>query len=238
MSGQATARAAELRRLHRLIPVRRYRSLIGHWLVRWFRAPRPAAVEPVPAIAPGELALTFGGHATVIARYHDLAIAFDPMLGRWVGGVRRAVEPGVGPADLGDVGLVLISHRHADHLHLPTLRRLPRGATLVVPAANGGAQANLGRLPIMYAPPIPLRGTPRTLTHTVKGGETLASIARKYQVSMEDLRRWNSIGRLQAGQKLTIQAPSGAAAPAKTRAASKGAKGKSRATTAHKKRKK
>ena len=84
--------------------------------------PRPAPLEPLPEIGAGQLAVTFGGHATVIARYPGLAIAFDPMLGRWIGGVRRAVEPGLAPGDLADVGLILISHRHADHLHVPTLR--------------------------------------------------------------------------------------------------------------------
>jgi L-ascorbate metabolism protein UlaG (beta-lactamase superfamily) len=144
VSGEATARTAELRRLHRRIPVRRYRSLLGHWLARMFRAPRSAVVEPVPAVAPGELALTFVGHASVIARYHDLAIALDPMLGRWIGGVRRAVEPGASPEDLADIGLVLISHRHADHLHLPTLKQLPRSATAVVPPGAAGWVSSLG----------------------------------------------------------------------------------------------
>src|SRR5581483_8037048 len=114
------------------------------WLSRWFRPPAPARGEPRPAAEPGQLAVSFGGHATVIARYADLAIAFDPMLGRWVGGVRRAVEPGLTPADFSDVGLILISHRHADHLHLPTLRRLPRTATVVVPAGAAGALSRLG----------------------------------------------------------------------------------------------
>ena len=68
------------------------------------------------------------------SRPSELSIAFDPMLGRWVGGVRRAVEPGLGLGDFADVRLVLISHRHADHLHIPTLRRLPRAATVVVPS--------------------------------------------------------------------------------------------------------
>src|SRR3954470_20242084 len=137
------ARVAELARLHRDLPVRRYRSLLGHWMTRWFRAPRAAQLEPVPAIGGGELALTFGGHATVMLRYPGLAVAFDPMLGRWIGGVRRAVEPGLAPGDFSDVGLVLISHRHADHLHLPTLARMPKTATIVVPA---GAAAWVGPL--------------------------------------------------------------------------------------------
>jgi L-ascorbate metabolism protein UlaG (beta-lactamase superfamily) len=124
--------------------VRRYRSLVGHWVSRWFRPPRPAQLEPVPAIGPRELSLTFGGHASVIARYNELAIAFDPMLGRWVGGVRRAVEPGLAPGDFSDVGLILISHRHADHLHIPTLKKLPRTATVVVPAGAASSLSDLG----------------------------------------------------------------------------------------------
>jgi membrane-bound lytic murein transglycosylase D len=81
----------------------------------------------------------------------------------------------------------------------PRSRVMP--ATLVVP--TGGAH-DLGRLPIMYAPPIPVAG-PRKVLYTVKAGDTLPSIARRYRVSAEDLRRWNKIGRLAAGQKLIIQ---------------------------------
>lgn len=124
--------------------MRRYRSLVGHWMARWFRPPRPAQHEPVPSIGARELSLTFGGHASVILRYTDLAIAFDPMLGRWVGGVRRAVEPGLAPGDFSDVGLILISHRHADHLHVPTLKKLPRTATVVVPAGAAASLSDLG----------------------------------------------------------------------------------------------
>jgi L-ascorbate metabolism protein UlaG (beta-lactamase superfamily) len=144
LSAEVTARAAELVRLHRDARVRTYRSLVGHWITRWFRPPRPAALEPMPALRDGELSLTFGGHATVLARYPGLAIAFDPMLGRWVGGVRRAVEPGLAPGDFSEVGLILISHRHADHLHVPTLKRLPRAATVVVPAGAAAEVSAIG----------------------------------------------------------------------------------------------
>ena len=140
----STARAGELAKLHRDLPVERYRSLVGHWITRWFRAPRAAQLEPQPQPAPGQLAVTFGGHATVLARYHKLGLAFDPMLGRWVGGVRRAVEPGLAPGDFSDVSLVLISHRHSDHLHVPTLAKLPRAATLVVPAGAASWVSALG----------------------------------------------------------------------------------------------
>ncbi len=175
--GKHGARAAELGRLHRDIPVRRYRSLVGHWMARWFRPPRPAQLEPVPAIGAGELALTFGGHASVIVRYPGLAIAFDPMLGRWIGGVRRAVEPGLAPGDFSDVGLILISHRHADHLHLPTLRRLPRSATLVVPAGAASWVGALGFSRVVELQPgadLELRGVQVIAAATAHGDHELA----------------------------------------------------------------
>ena len=103
----------------------------------------------------------------------------------------------------------------------PRSRAMP--ATLVVPTASSANGArDLGRLPIMYAPPIPLAG-PRSFVYTVKAGDTLPGIARRYRVSVEDLRRGNQIGRLSAGQKLTIQTK---AVPAKGKAASKQVKGK------------
>ena len=177
VSGEASARAAELGRLHREIPVRRYRSLVGHWMARWFRAPRPAQLEPVPAIGPGEVSVSFGGHATVIARYPSLSVAFDPMLGRWVGGVRRAVEPGLAPGDFSDVGLILISHRHADHLHVPTLRRMPRSATVAVPAGAASWVSNLGFARVIELQPgsdLELRGVTVTAAPTSHGDHELA----------------------------------------------------------------
>jgi membrane-bound lytic murein transglycosylase D len=81
----------------------------------------------------------------------------------------------------------------------PRSRAIP--SLLVVPL-NGAA--NAARLPIMYAPPIPLPAQ-RTLLHKVRPGETLATIASRYRVSVDDLRRWNSVGRLTAGQTLKIQ---------------------------------
>ena len=170
-------RAQELGRLHRDVPVRRYTSLVGHWMSRWFRAPRPAPPEPLPEIAPGQVAVTFGGHATVIVRTPGLAIAFDPMLGHWIGGVRRAVEPGFSAVDLADIGLILISHRHADHLHLPTLRRLPRTATVVVPTGAAAAISGLGYARVIELSPgadLELRGVQVVAEATAHGAGELA----------------------------------------------------------------
>ncbi len=173
----STARAGELVTLHRNIPVQRYRSLLGHWVGRWFRPPAPAQHQPVLPVASGRVAVTFGGHATVLARYKELAIAFDPMLGRWVGGVRRAVEPGLAPGDFSDVRLVLISHRHADHLHVPTLKRLPRAATIVVPAGAASWVSSLGFARVVELQPgsdLELRGVQIIAAATSHGDHELA----------------------------------------------------------------
>lgn len=46
-------------------------------------------------------------------------------------------------------------------------------------------------------------------THTVRSGERLSSIARKYGVSVADIKSWNYIGRkgIRPGKKLTIYVP-------------------------------
>lgn len=165
------------------MPVKRYRSLLGHWIARWFRRPRAAQLEPVPQVRAGDVVLSFGGHATLIARYHDLAIAFDPMLGRWIRGVRRAVEPGLAPGDFSDVGLILLSHGHADHLHVPTLRRLPRAATVVVPGGLASAVSALGFARVIELQPgsdLEWRGTQVTAAATSHGvgARALAYVVR------------------------------------------------------------
>ena len=67
--------------------------------------------------------------------------------------------------------------------------------------------ALLEPLPAMFQPPaLPeARSSVRKLSYTVKNGDTLVTIARRYRVSTDDLRRWNQIGRLAAGQRLVIE---------------------------------
>ena len=74
---------------------------------------------------------------------------------------------------------------------------------------------------------VPVRGRSSRASgsYTVERGDTLPRIASRYRVSVGDLRRWNKIGRLTVGQKLTIQTR---AAPVKGKPASKSAKGKRR----------
>lgn len=122
----------------------RYHSLLATWLRGWLTPPRRAVAEPLPEIRHGEVGVTYAGHATVLIRYANLTIACDPMLGLRLGAVRRATQPGLSPAELRDVDLILLSHTHPGHLHLPTLRRLPRAATVVLPPRCADTVSALG----------------------------------------------------------------------------------------------
>ncbi len=115
------------------------------------------------------------------------------------------------------------------------------GLQVLVPVK--GAAVSAEPLPTLFQPPaatVPARAQPQTreVFHTVQKGDTLPAIAQRYSVSVEDLRRWNQIGRLAAGQKLKIEvkapAPraSSAAGPKHARKAQpKRAAGKRAATT-------
>jgi len=89
--------------------------------------------------------------------------------------------------------------------------------------------ALLDPLPVMFQPPAAAGAgiAVRKLSYTVKRGDTLFQIAQRHDVSMDDLRRWNKIGRLTAGQRLVIEVrqatPAKGAKPAgKKRSAGKG----------------
>jgi len=84
--------------------------------------------------------------------------------------------------------------------------RVAPGFQLLLPVK--GSRAATEPLPAVFSPPASESGSRtiiRRVIHTVRRGETLASIGHHYKVSTNDLRRWNAIGRLYAGQKLTIQ---------------------------------
>jgi membrane-bound lytic murein transglycosylase D len=82
----------------------------------------------------------------------------------------------------------------------PRNRGVP--SLLVVPV-EGSAATSVRRMPIMYAPPIPV--AVRRLFHTIKSGETAASIARRYGVDAEDLKRWNPGVRMAPGKKIMVE---------------------------------
>ena len=80
--------------------------------------------------------LHFLGHSTVRVELAGRTVLTDPLLGDTVGPLRRVVAR-PHPATWAGVDLVLISHLHGDHLHVPSLRALGRGVRIVVPRGAG-----------------------------------------------------------------------------------------------------
>lgn len=54
-----------------------------------------------------------------------------------------------------------------------------------------------------------VKSAPSASTHRVQKGETLAAIARRYELEVKDLKAWNRLkkDRIQAGQRLRLTAP-------------------------------
>jgi L-ascorbate metabolism protein UlaG (beta-lactamase superfamily) len=80
--------------------------------------------------------LHFLGHSTVRVELARRTVLTDPLLAPTVGLLRRVV-PLPDPATWAGVDLVLISHLHGDHLHIPSLRTLGTGVRIVVPRGAG-----------------------------------------------------------------------------------------------------
>jgi L-ascorbate metabolism protein UlaG (beta-lactamase superfamily) len=87
--------------------------------------------------------LRFLGHSTVRLELGGRVVLTDPVLTARVGGLARVVPPPE-PAAYADVDLVLLSHLHGDHLHLPSLKLLGRHTRVVVPRGAGSWLAKKG----------------------------------------------------------------------------------------------
>ncbi len=98
---------------------------------------RGRPVAPVPLVAPrhpdepGELALTWYGHATSVVELDGRRFLLDPVFGERVSpsafvGPKR-LHPAPGPiAEIPRLDAVVISHDHYDHLDEPSIRQLER----------------------------------------------------------------------------------------------------------------
>lgn len=93
----------------------------------------------------------------------------------------------------GDYNLDIATIQQANGLENSTIRT---GKTLLIPLSGGINLAAAASLP----------GTPRSkVRYQVRKGDSLYTIARRFQVKVADLKRWNSVGRyIRPGQQLTV----------------------------------
>ncbi len=81
------------------------------------------------------LEITWLGHASVLIELDGVRLLTDPLVRSRAGPLVR-IAPPVDPADTRNLDAVLLSHLHADHAHLASLRRLERSGPLVAPAGS------------------------------------------------------------------------------------------------------
>lgn len=110
--------------------------------------------------------ITWVGHATVLLELDGVRLLTDPVLGRHVGPLVRVGGSPVSAAQLGPIDSVLLSHLHADHADLGSLRRL--GAPVIGPSGAGdwlrgagiedvrelsaGGEASVGEVSVIATP--------------------------------------------------------------------------------------
>lgn len=80
--------------------------------------------------------VTWWGHASVTVEMGGVQVLTDPLLKARLAHLRRIGSP-VPPAEAARPDLVLISHLHHDHLHLPSLRLVRDDAAVLVPVGGG-----------------------------------------------------------------------------------------------------
>ncbi|MDF3298722.1 MBL fold metallo-hydrolase [Streptomyces tropicalis] len=91
------------------------------------------------------LEITWWGHATCTVEDSNVRVLTDPLFTRRLGHLRRR-RGALPPPDARRADVVLVSHLHADHLHVPSLALLAPGTRLVVPRGASRAVPGLRRL--------------------------------------------------------------------------------------------
>ena len=97
-----------------------------------------------PKLNPGQVAITWIGHASFLIQFTDLNVLIDPNFANWLFLLKRIKRSGLRIKDLPPIDVVLLTHAHFDHFHKPTLRRLPRPKIGVMPWGVGDLALDLG----------------------------------------------------------------------------------------------
>jgi L-ascorbate metabolism protein UlaG (beta-lactamase superfamily) len=129
---------------------------VVRWQLSSARAPWPRWVDdppapPLPAVRPGEIALTFVNHSTFLIRTAGISILTDPVFAdraspfSWLG-PRRVRRPGIRLEQLPPIDLVVVSHNHYDHMDLGTLAQLAKRdrPQVITGLGNGRVLAEAG----------------------------------------------------------------------------------------------
>ncbi|BBB01145.1 hypothetical protein RVR_8410 [Actinacidiphila reveromycinica] len=89
--------------------------------------------------------ITWWGHATVTVQDSGVRVLTDPLFVRRLAHLRRR-RGALPTARAARADVVLVSHLHADHLHVGSLARLAPGTTVLLPRGAGAAVPALRRV--------------------------------------------------------------------------------------------
>ena len=104
---------------------------------------------PDPPLGGGGGRVTWLGHSTVLIELEGARLLTDPLMRRRVAHLSRQVPV---PEPPGALDAILLSHRHHDHLDVPSLAALDPGAPLIVPPGAGRLLRRARREVIELAP--------------------------------------------------------------------------------------
>ena len=97
------------------------------------------------------LAVTWWGHASSTVELGPVRVAIDPLLVDRLFHLRRH---GVSPtSEAAEADVVVVSHLHSDHCHLPSLARFGPDVPVVVPRGSEDLLSRLGRERLVPAEP-------------------------------------------------------------------------------------
>jgi L-ascorbate metabolism protein UlaG (beta-lactamase superfamily) len=97
-----------------------------------------------PVIGPGEICITWIGHASFLIQTHEVNVLVDPIWSKWLKVIKRLKRPGFEIDHLPEIDFVLVTHAHFDHLDRRTLRRVAADQPIVVPIGVGNLVHDLG----------------------------------------------------------------------------------------------
>ncbi len=97
-----------------------------------------------PKLNPGQVALTWIGHASFLVQFTDLNVLIDPNFANWLFLLKRIKRSGLRIEHLPPIDVVLLTHAHFDHFHKPTLRRLPHPKLGIMPWGVADLAYDLG----------------------------------------------------------------------------------------------
>ena len=126
-------------------PERNYRFLRHQIVPGIFKRRDGQLLRPdFPPPAPGQVSVTWIGHATFLLQFPKANVLVDPNWALWHGIVKRSKLPGVPLDHLPPIDLVLVTHAHFDHLHKKSLRALEAKRGIIVPRGSGRLVRSLG----------------------------------------------------------------------------------------------